>query len=312
MMALPPNSHFLPKPVSFMPANTVTSNTARSTSAWLGHSHLRTLAWGVLVLVTWVGLSACSSAKPVDHAVDCEKKFKELHGKFVKGSYQTAREGYATFVTSCTGFEFTEQALFEEAESYFQQGDYIESESEFRSFIKEYPNSPRFGEQGSYRVAQSMAKQVGIAARDQSKTMEAIASYEDFLREFSESKYADSAKNEIASMRNVLADKDLQIAKLYKRMGEPQAAAIYYKNLLKEYGDRVDQRDISLKLVQCYIALSQFDEAESYLRKFDGIAKNDPFQARIKSSYSDLEKAREKHAREKKEEKDQSQRRETL
>ncbi len=268
-----------------------------------------TLAAAVLCLPL---LSACSSNKPEDHAIDCKKKFDDLHAKFLKGSYQTAREGYATFLTSCTGFEFTEQALFEEAESYFQQGDYIESESNFRTFLREYPSSPRYGEQVRYRVAQSMAKQVGIVARDQSKTLEAIGAYEDFLQEFAASKYSDSAHTEIDRMHKLLAEKEMMIAKLYRRMGEPMAAAIYYKNVLKEYGERVDQRDITLKLAQCYIALGQFDEAENYLRKFEGIAKDDPLKERVKETYVDLEKARVLHVKEKKAEKDESQRRESL
>jgi outer membrane protein assembly factor BamD len=271
-------------------------------------SVLRVLSFAGVALA----LAACSSKKPEDHALNCEKKFSELHAKFEKGHYQTARDGYATFLTSCTGFEFTEQALFEQAESYFRMGDYIESESEYRVFLKEYPNSRRFGEEARYRVAQSMAKQVGIAARDQSKTLEAIAAYEDFLVEFGEAKFADSAKAEIDKMRNLLAEKEEQIAKLYRRMGEPLAAAIYYKNLLKQYGDRVNQRDITLKLTRCYIDLNQFDEAEGYLRKFEGIAKDDPFKIEVKAAYDALEKARQRHAREKREEKEESQRREAL
>lgn len=285
------------------------SRNSATAFAWVSPFLRLAMAAAVLSLPL---LSACSSNKPEDHAIDCKKKFDDLHAKFVKGSYQTAREGYATFLTSCTGFEFTEQALFEEAESYFQQGDYIESESNFRTFLREYPSSPRFGEQVRYRVAQSMAKQVGIVSRDQSKTLEAIGAYEDFLQEFASSKYADSAHMEVDRMHKLLAEKEMLIAKLYRRMGEPMAAAIYYKNVLKEYGDRVDQRDITLKLAQCYTALGQYDEAENYLRKFEGIAKDDPLKERVKAAYAELEKARELHVKEKKAEKDESQRRESL
>lgn len=268
--------------------------------------------FAAFAFLSTLGLVGCSSKKPEDHAVNCEKKFSELHAKFEKGHYQTARDGYAQFLTSCTGFEFTEQALFEQAESYFLLGDYIESESEYRAFLREYPNSRRFGEKALFRAAQSMAKQVGIAARDQSKTLEAIGAYEDFIAEFGESQYADSAKTEMDKMRNLLAEKEEQIAKLYRRMGEPLAATIYYKSLLKKYGDRVDQRSITLKLARCYIDLNQFDEAESHLRKFEGIAKDDPFKAEVKTAYEALEKARVRHAREKREEKEESQRREAL
>ena len=63
---------------------------------------------------------------------------------------------------------------------------------------------------------------------------------------------------------------------------EPQAAAIYYKNLVKEFGGRVNEREINLKLAECYIGMYQFDEAEAYLSKFDGIAKDDPLKDRVR------------------------------
>ena len=104
----------------------------------------------------------------------------------------------------------------------------------------------------------------------------------------------------------------MMIARLYNRMGEPLAAAIYYKNLLKEFGNRVNQRDINLKLANCYIAMGQFDEAETYLQKFDGIAKDDPFKEKVKTAYRDLEKARLKLVQEKKDEQEQGKRQEAM
>jgi outer membrane protein assembly factor BamD len=256
--------------------------------------------------------AGCSSSKKLTAAEDCQARFDKLHAKFEKKKYQDVKEPLSELVTSCPGSPFTEQALFEEAESYFHLKDWVEAESEYSSFLKEYPTSRRYGEIVNYHHALSLANQVEIPARDQSKTGEAIASFEAFLDEFPESKYADSAKPQIDILRNKLVEKELQIARLYTRMDEPQAAAIYYKDALKEYGALVNQRDINLKLAECYIEMNQFDEAESYLVKFDGIAKDDPFKDKVKLTYAKLEKARAKLAREKKEEQEQGKRQEAM
>jgi outer membrane protein assembly factor BamD len=161
-------------------------------------------------------------------------------------------------------------------------------------------------------MARASANQVGIPSRDQSKTVEAIQTFEQFLDDYPDSKFADTAKTEIERLTGKLVAKQLQIAKLYHRMDEPQAAAIYYKNILKEYSGRVDLREINLKLAQCYIDLNQFDEAETYLAKFDGVAKDDPFKAKVKQAHQNLEKARNRFAKEKKAEQEQGKRQEPL
>lgn len=273
---------------------------------------LRVILWGNLMVASFVWMACSGSKNTVDHQTDCRKRFDELHEKFEKSRWQAVRDGYSEFITTCTGFEFSEQAYYEMAEAYFQQGDAIEAEAEFRSFVKEYPNSVKYAEKARYRIAQASAMQVSIAARDQSKTIEAISEYETFIEEFDESTKLDSAKSEVQRLKGLLAEKVLQTARLYRRMGEPQASAIYYKQALKEWGDRLDTRRVTLELAQCYIDLYQFEEAENHLRGFDGIAKDDAFHLKVKEAYAKLEKARKRLAKEKQEEKEEAQRDKSL
>lgn len=255
-------------------------------------------------------LSGCS--KNLTKEENCQARWEKLHGKFEKKKYNESRDLYGDLIASCPGSPFIEQATFELAESQYQIGDYLEAESEFAGFLKDFPASRRYREIASYRLAMSAARQVGIPQRDQSKTVEALSEFDQFLDEFPDSKYADTAKQEVEKLMGKLVAKQLQIARLYERMHEPQAAAIYYKNLLKEYPGRLDLRDINLKLARCYVKMRQFDEAESYLSKFDGVAADDPFKKKVKEVYEELEKARSRVAKEKKEEQEQSKRQEPM
>lgn len=257
-------------------------------------------------------LSACSSSKKLTQEENCQARWEKLHAKFEKKRYTEIRDQYTDLISSCNGSPFMEQATFELAEIQFNIQDWLEAETEYATFLKEFPNSRKYGETARWRLAVSAAKQVGIPQRDQSKTTEAISDFEQFMDEYPDSKRVDTAKMEIEKLTGKLVAKQLQIARLYERMEEPQAAAIYYKNILKEYSGRVDLRDINLKLTKCYIDLRQFDEAEAYLAKFDGIAKDDPFKEKVKQAHQDLEKARNQFAKEKKEEQEQGKRQEAL
>jgi outer membrane protein assembly factor BamD len=267
----------------------------------------------VLIAAFAAFLSAgCSSSGKLTKEEGCQARWTKLHGKYEKRRFNEVRDLYADLITSCPGSEFTEQASFELGEIHYGLGDWMEAETEFATFLREFPMSRKYGELARYRLAMSAAKQVGIPQRDQSKTVEAISHLEQFLDEYPDSPRADTAKTEIENLMSKLVAKQLQIAKLYERMDEPQAAAIYYKHILKEYSGRVDLRDINLKLAKCYIEMKQFDESENYLSKFDGIAEDDPFKAKVKEAYQMLEKARGQFAREKQEEQEQGKRQEPL
>jgi outer membrane protein assembly factor BamD len=259
-----------------------------------------------------LGLFACSSGKQLTKEESCQEKWEKAKAKFEKKKTVQTKEVLSDVVSSCPGSSFTEEAMFDLAESHMALEEWDEAEQEFSSFLKDFPNSKRYGQQAMFRKAVANGNQAEIPARDQSKTLDAIADYENFLDEYPEGPYADTAKIELGKLKDILVAKEMQIARLYRRMGEPQAAAIYYKNILKEYGDKVDIRDINLKLAHCYIAMGQFDEAETYLSKFDGVAKDDPFKKKVMEAYKDLEKARTKMAAEKKEEQEQGKRQEAL
>jgi len=255
-------------------------------------------------------LLACSSGKKLTKEESCQEKWDKVALKIEKKKYVQLKEGLTEIINSCQGTAFMEDAVYHLAESHFHLKEWIEAESEYANFLREFPASKKYDEQVRYRLAEVAGEQVESPSRDQTKTLEAILAYETFIGEYPDSKRVDSANTELNQLKDKLVAKQMQIAHLYSRMNEPQAAAIYYKNLLKEFGLRINLREINLKLAECYIQLDQFDEAESYLSKFDGIAKDDPFREKVKQGYESLEKARNKLAQQKKEE--QGKRQETM
>ena len=257
------------------------------------------MAFKILLSLAAAGLFIQCASKPKDLKGDCRERFEKIQTRYEKGKYSYAKEGFGDFIITCSGTEYVEQAHFELANSHFNLKEWMEAEEEFGAFLKDFPTSRRYAELARWRMAVSMGKQVQIPQRDQSKTVAAIREFETFAAEFPESERADSAQIELTRLSQLLADRDMLIARLYRRMDEPLAAAIYYKYLLSEYGDRVPRREINLNLAEAYIELKQFPEAENILIQFDGVAKDDPFLEKIAKVRAKLEKAKAKHEKEK-------------
>src|SRR5690606_33477852 len=125
----------------------------------------------VLIAALAAILSAgCSSSGKLTKEESCQARWTKLHEKLEKRRFNEIREPYTDLITSCHGSEFTEQASFELGEIHYGLGDWMEAESEFANFLREFPMSRKYGEIAAYRQAMSAARQVGIPQRDQSKT----------------------------------------------------------------------------------------------------------------------------------------------
>jgi outer membrane protein assembly factor BamD len=269
-------------------------------------ARLPRLLTGAVVSVVVALFAAGCSSKPKDLKGDCKERFDKLHDRYEKGRYASTKQGYGDFIVTCAGTEHVEQAHFELGDSHFRLKEWMEAEQEMSAFLRDYPASRRYAESARWLLARSMAKQVHIPQRDQTKTLEAMRELETFLAEFPDSEKSDSARGELDRLGQLLADRDMLVARLYSRMDEPLAAAIYYKHLLAEYGERIPRREISLKLAESYVELSQFIEAETVLAQFDGVAEDDPFGKKITAVRAKLEKAKLRQEREKRKEQRQS------
>lgn len=263
----------------------------------------RTLALALLAPVLF--LAGCSG-KPKDLRGDCRDRFEKIHERYEKGRYASVKQGYGDFLVTCTGTEHVEQAHFELADAHYRLKEWFEAEQEFSAFLRDYPASRRYAETASWLLARSMAEQVHIPQRDQTKTLDALRELETFLAGYPLSERSDSANAEIERLGQLLAERDMLVARLYSRMGEPLAAAIYYKHLLAEYGDRIPRREISLKLAESYVKLNQFLEAEEILAQFDGVARDDPFADDIADVRKEMDKEKARYEREKRKEQRQS------
>ena len=254
----------------------------------------------------------CSDKPQKSHAQSCSDEFQKLHKQFEKGEYADIREPLNDLIIRCHGSIHLEKAMFNLAESYYKTGDWIEAQAEFKAFLREFPNSTQYGELAQYRLAEVAAQQSPIIPRDQTQTKIAIQSFEDFVEFYPNSSLVDSAKIQIENLYEKLARKQMRIARLYSRMGQPQAAVIYYKDILDEYPQIVNKKTILLKLADNYIELNQFDQAEEYLAKLDNVGEKDPLKQELKQTYARLEEAREDFRERKEKERKEKQGKEIL
>jgi len=157
------------------------------------------------------------------------------------------------------------EALLLVADSLFLQGgdaNLVQAEAKYRDFQNRFPTSERSAYVQA-RIAQSLARQIERPDRDQSATVKALAAYQDLLRLYPTSAEAESAQEEIAKVRDRLAEHEYLVGAFYLRYGLPQATIGRIEGLLASFPSFAETDKALFTLAQAYHRVDRADDAQA-------------------------------------------------
>jgi len=259
------------------------------------------------ILIILVQTFSCSSKTYNGSLTEkCVAEFKAAEEKFKAGKYWKAKEDLTEISQNCSGTGVMEETHFLIAESHFRLEEWIEAREEYGSFVNFFPGSP-YAETAAYRKAVSAYNLSYKDSRDQSNTTFAIRDFNRFGSDYPNSALLDSAVVYLDSLRNRVAENDFQIARLYSRMGEPGAAAIYLKEFLDDFPKSPRQKEVFVMLISSYIDMKEFAAAKFYLERLRDVYNADEkmlasakrLEGRIAEAEKSLEKKLEKERKQK-------------
>ena len=137
------------------------------------------------------------------------------------------------------------------------------------------PNSP-VGREGLLLAADTYYQEGGTT-----NYVQAEAKYRDFLNRFPTSEYAAQAQEQIALVRNNLAEHEFQVGRFYLRYGLPVAAAQRFDFLLKEYPQYPGRDRVMYNLGLAYSQSGKPEEASKTFEQLRSEFPQSPFLAEI-------------------------------
>lgn len=160
-----------------------------------------------------------------------------------------AIEIYQHVVEQAPYGEFAAHAQLRLGECYIQQGRYEEANRAFQRVVDDYADSP-FVEEAKFKIA-FCSRQLSLkASYDQSATDEAIEWYESFIAEHPESDLLLEAQESLRQLRRIKAQGLSDIAHFYEVQGKPQAAAVYYREIVDRYPESPQAADAVSRLTE--------------------------------------------------------------
>ncbi|WP_439880187.1 outer membrane protein assembly factor BamD [Pontibacter sp. MBLB2868] len=184
---------------------------------------------GLLLLV-----SSCSNFQKLLKSNDVDKKYKAALEYYQKEDYYRANQLLEQVTPLLTGSETAEQAKYYLAQTYFELGDYLLADFHFKNFYQTYPRSP-LAEDAMFMQAKALYNQSPSYEQDQTSTLTAIESLQEYLVRYPNSENVAVANEMIDELLTKLDKKSFDNAKLYYQLRYWRSAAVAFDNFQKEH-----------------------------------------------------------------------------
>lgn len=157
-----------------------------------------------------------------------------LMGKEIMTDLDRAAEIFTKVRENAPFGEYADQAQFMVGECYKKSEQYGEATKTFQKLVEEYPRS-KLVEKARYEVAQCTYLATLKPDYDQELTDEAIKEFKKIAEREKGLALSEDAKKAIALLEKRKAESLFNTAKFYERQKHYKSAAIYYKEILKQY-----------------------------------------------------------------------------
>ncbi|MDR3046814.1 MAG: outer membrane protein assembly factor BamD [Bacteroidales bacterium] len=195
------------------------------------------------------------------------------------------------------GTPASDTILFSFADCYFQNHDYELSAFHYKEYTRRFPGTQRT-QDAAYRCVEAIYNISPTYSLDQTETKYAIEEIVHFVQQYPYSNHVEKCNILLDEMRNKLAKKDFEVAKLYYNTENYDAAQIAIKNFLKEYPDSPLTPESMMLLVQNNykyakksIKAKQRERYLDCLSAYDALRINypdSPFVAQVKPIIDDV------------------------
>ena len=200
----------------------------------------------ILILGVFAALvSGCAAASALGRgaAKTPEEAYQRAVDDLADGLYPEAISGFADVKTKFPYSKLAALADLRTADTYYEQGKFLEAIDAYRQFMKLHPNHAE-APYAMWRIAESYREQIPedwwflppASEKDQGNTRLAISAYRDMIDRYPTSEHAQKSRDKLAECRKKLAEHELYVAHFYWKRGKYPASAARAEGLVREYG----------------------------------------------------------------------------
>lgn len=210
----------------------------------------------IVFLAVTLGLASCSKYQKLLKSTDNDLKYETAMDFFEKKDYHRALELFDILQAFYRGTSRGEEISYHMAYCYYHLKDYSVASFYFKRHAQTYPNTAR-AEECMFMNAYCYYLDSPRPSLDQTNTLLAIKELQAFADMFPKSARVAESNKLIDDLRSKLEEKDFNIAILFYRMGDYQAAITSFQNLLRKYPDTDRGEEVLRSMVLAYFEYAE-------------------------------------------------------
>lgn len=227
-------------------------------------SSTRTIQLILMVMMMGLTFQQCASSKNDLEASNIADTYARGLEYFEKDNYIKAEEVFTFIIYNDPGGAYADDAQFQLAETYYEREEYLLAISEYDRLIRRMKNSS-YVEDAFWRKTEAYCELSPDYRLEREMTDKALKYLYDFVDIYPNSKFLGDANARILEMREKLARKLLESAKLYDTLREYESATYYYDTVIADYSDTHLYASARLGKAGNMIALERWAEARELM-----------------------------------------------
>jgi outer membrane protein assembly factor BamD len=216
-----------------------------------------------LALAAGLGLAACSGT-PKEEDIVIEGSVEDLYNRATDlleaENYKEAARFYNEVDRQHPYSTWASRAQLMAAYSYYKEREYETSITALNRFIRLHP-SHRDIAYAYYLKALCFFEQTRDVKRDQTPAEEAMKTFDELVKRFPDSRYAQDARNKMILVQDHLAGQEMDVGRWYQRRGQYLAAVNRYKYVVDKFQTSRQVPEALHRMTESYTALGLTDEA---------------------------------------------------
>ena len=217
-------------------------------------------------------LSSCTGYQKLLKSTNVNAKYEAAIKYYDKGDFFRSGTLLEELIPLLKGRPEAEKAQFYFANTNYKQRNYVLAAYYFKQFVDTYPNSPQV-EESQFLRAKSLYRDSPTYELDQTNTVTALETIQDFLNSYPSSQFRAEADGMSQELQRKLENKAFTSAKLYYALRYNQAAVTALTNFNVQFpGSAYAEQADYLRLAAQYAWSKESIEAKQHERFTETVA----------------------------------------
>ncbi len=211
-------------------------------------------------------LNSCNQFSRIQKSKDPKVKYDAAKKYYQDRHYLKSYTLLEDIVPYYKGTPESHEILFLLGKSYEGNKDYLLANSYYTTYTKSFPRHSH-AEEAWYLRGVTLSKESPDPKLDQTETRNAIVAYQDYISLYPDGQWKSKADSAISALRDKLAEKEYNNAKLYFNLGNYlgnnyQSAVITAQNAIRDYPESKHVEELSFLILQ-----SKYQQAKHSIKE---------------------------------------------